>query len=300
MKSTTETIATAQPLQLLEKASHYFTLSKPRIVFLVAVTGFSAMVLEGTLLSTPLRFAAVLLGIILAAGSAGALNQYFDRDIDALMARTRNKRPIPAGKIAPRNALVFAVLAGLVALYLLQTAGNELAASLGLLTIFWYIVVYTLWLKRRNPQNIVIGGAAGAATPLIGWAAGAGELTLVPWLMFLVIFLWTPTHFWALALYTKEEYARAHIPMLPVVSGEKKTIRHITCYTLLLLPTATALTILSDTGLLALTTTTLMGTCLLGKVIRILRKPDSAHAKDLFLYSNVYLAVIFAFILVPW
>jgi heme o synthase len=298
MKSTFQSITAAQPMQFLELAHPYFILSKPRIVLLVAVTGLPAMVLEGSLLSTPVRFAAVLLGIILAAASAGALNQYYDRDIDALMDRTRRKRPIPAGRISPRSALIFGIAAGITAVCLLLAAGSTLSAGVGLTTIFWYVVVYTLWLKRRTPLNIVIGGAAGAATPLIGWAAGAGHLAPVPWLMFLVIFLWTPPHFWALSLTTKEEYARAGIPMLPVIAGDKKTRSRITVYSLLLLPTVAALGILSGAGSVFLAGTTLLGIQFIRKITHLHRKANHPAAQELFLYSNLYLAAVFVLTLV--
>ena len=298
MKSTLQSITTAQPLQLLGPAYPYIILSKPRIVFLVTITGLSAMILEGSLLSAPLRFAAVLLGIILAACSAGALNQYYDRDIDALMIRTRTRRPIPSGKIAPLNALYFGLLSAIASIILLTVAGNVLAAATGLGTIVFYILVYTIWLKRRTPQNIVIGGIAGAATPLIGWTAGAGEPGLVAWLMFLVIFLWTPPHFWALALYTKQDYSMAGIPMLPVVAGEKVTRVCISLYAALLLPATACLGIQADLGVLFLVATTILGCNLIIKITLLWIKKDARSAQALFTYSNFYLAAVFILMLV--
>lgn len=277
----------------------YFILAKPRIVILVMVTGLSAMVLEGSLLAAPFRFAMVLLGIVLAAGAANAFNQFWDRDIDAVMGRTRSRRPIPAGRIPPRYALYFGTAAAIPALLLLKAAGSTLAAMLGFGAIFFYVVVYTLWLKRRTSLNIVIGGAAGAAGPLIGWAAGAGDLGVVPWLMFLVIFLWTPPHFWALALYTKEEYALAGIPMLPVVAGERTTRLHIAAYTAVLLPVTACLGIRADLGWIFLIGTTVMGIHLVRKVILLWLNKDDFAARALFRYSNMYLAAVFVFMLIP-
>jgi protoheme IX farnesyltransferase len=272
----------------------YLLLTKPRIVFLVSITALSAMVLEGTLLSAPLKFAAVLLGIILTAAAAGALNQYFDRDIDAVMARTRNKRPIPAGMIRARSALLFGVGISIPAIALLNAAGNMMAVTLAVGSMVWYIVIYTKWLKRKTPLNIVVGGAAGAAAPLIGWAAGAGELALVPWCMFLVIFLWTPAHFWSLALYTKEEYAQAGIPMLPVTAGAKITRLHITVYALLLVPATLCLGILADLNTIFFAGAIVMGVNLIRKVIMLRLEKSVASARALFSYSNLYIAVIFA------
>jgi len=275
----------------------YVMLIKPWIVLLVTLTGMTALVIERSLLADPLRFAGVLLGIFLAAGAANALNQAWDRDIDAVMARTRYKRPIPAGKVSPRGALCFSALSGAASLWLLKTAGNALAAVLGLGAIASYAFLYTMWLKRRTSLNIVIGGAAGAAAPLIGWAAGAGKLSAVPLLMFLVIFLWTPPHFWALALWKKEEYAQAAIPMLPVVAGERITRARITAYVAALLPVTACLGIHADFGWIFLGGTTLLGMHLVLNVIRLWRRQDQSSAQALFSFSIVYLAGVFVLML---
>jgi heme o synthase len=282
-----------------ERLQAYCLLTKPAILLLVVVTGLAAMVLEGSLLAEPLRFAGVLLGLTLAGSAANALNQFWDRDIDALMTRTRSKRPIPAGKISPRSALRFGIISGIAAVWLLQGAGNGLAALLGLGTITHYVLVYTIWLKRRTPLNIVIGGAAGAAPPLIGWAAGAGELSMVPLLMFLVIFLWTPPHFWALAICLKEEYARAGVPMLPVVAGEKITRRQITAYVALLLPATAWLGMSAGCGWLYFSGTAFLGLHLLRRVIELRRHQDHQAARGLFGYSIFYLAAVFVLVLAP-
>jgi protoheme IX farnesyltransferase len=279
--------------RMFERMGSYFLLTKPRIVLLVLMTGFTAMLFEGSLLADPLRLAGVLLGILMAAGAANALNQYWDRDIDAVMSRTRDKRPIPTGKISPRGALWFGLISGIAAIWLLKTAGNTFAALLGIGTIAYYVLLYTMWLKRRTSLNIVIGGASGAAAPLIGWAAGAGELSLVPLLMFLVIFLWTPPQFWALALFRKDEYAKAGIPMLPVVAGEKNTTIQIVFYTILLLAATAYLGFHADLGLVFFAGATFLGSILLLKAIRLLRMKDRQTSRELYSYSIVYLTVLF-------
>jgi heme o synthase len=280
-----------------EKLASFLLLTKPRIALLVAVTGVTSMVLEGSLLGEPWRFAAVLLGIIAAAGSANALNQYWDRDIDALMLRTR-KRPLPNGKLEPRQALFFGVGLGAASAWLLHSAGNTLAAALGVGAIAFYVLLYTMWLKRRTPLNIVIGGAAGASAPLIGWAAGAGELGAAPLLLALIIFLWTPPHFWALALYTKEEYALAGVPMLPVTAGEDATRVQIAVYTALLLPTVALFGFSVELGWIFFAGSTLLGADLVRRVVRLLRGKDEASAKGLFHGSLFYLLALFALVFV--
>jgi heme o synthase len=291
--------ATGLPLSMGSKMGSYVLLAKPRIVVLVMLTGLVAMVLEGSLLDNPLRFAAVLLGIMLSAGAANALNQFWDRDIDAIMARTRSKRPIPAGKMPPRNALWFGSASAVPAIWLLQAAGNILAAFLGIGAIVIYVFVYTLWLKRRTSLNIVIGGIAGAIAPLIGWAAGAGDLSTVPLLMALVIFLWTPPHFWALALYTKKEYTLAGIPMLPVVAGEKITRWQITAYIGVLLPVTAYIGIHAGLGRIYLLGTTLLGIVFIRRTVALWLRKDHRSAQELFVYSIIYLAGVFALMLVP-
>ncbi|MDO3376744.1 heme o synthase [Geoalkalibacter halelectricus] len=282
-----------------ERCKAYLLLAKPRILLLVALTGLVAMVLEGSLLGAPWRFSGVLLGILLAGAAANALNQYWDRDIDSVMARTRNKRPIPSGKISPREALGFSLVAALAAIWLLQVAGGSLAALLGLGTLGFYVLIYTLWLKRRTTLNIVVGGAAGAAPPLIGWAAGAGEVGWVPALLFLVIFLWTPVHFWALAICLKEEYAQAGVPMLPVVVGERATCVRIAIYVALLLPMTVWLGFGAGLGAVYFFGATVLGLILVAKVAALWRRKDRQAAWALFGYSNVYLAALFLLMLIP-
>jgi protoheme IX farnesyltransferase len=283
--------------RLRNSLAAYLLLTKPKILLLVTLTGFTAMVLEGSLLADSLAFAAVLSGIILTGAAANALNQYWDRDIDDLMTRTRGRRPIPDGKISPKNALYFAFFTGASGLWLLQSGGGKLAALLGLAAIAYYVLVYTIWLKRLTTLNVVVGGAAGAAPPLIGWTAGAGELTLVPLLMFLVILLWTPPHFWALAIYFKSDYARVGVPMLPVIAGDKKTCSQMACYVLLLFPVTLWLGISAQLGWLYFIGSTFLGLFFVGKALGLRHCCSRQDAWDFFVYSNFYLAAIFLLIL---
>jgi protoheme IX farnesyltransferase len=214
----------------------FIALLKPRVMSLVCFTGVAGLVLAPGSLHPVIAFTA-LLCIAVGAGAAGAINMWCDRDIDALMRRTC-ERPIPAGRIAPATALGFGVTLAVGAVALMALAVNWTAAALLALTIGFYVFVYTLWLKRRTPQNIVIGGAAGALAPVIGWAAVSGEVGVLPLVLFAVIFAWTPPHFWALALVRADDYARAGVPMLPVTAGAAVTRRWILLYSLLLAPLA--------------------------------------------------------------
>ena len=212
----------------------WLNLLKPRVVTLVVLTGVVGMMVAPGHLHPVLAVAAVL-SIAVAAGAAGAINMWYDRDIDAVMART-SRRPIPAGKIDPGEALVFGVVLSVASVLVMGLATNVVAAAWLALSIAFYVFVYTMWLKRRTPQNIVIGGAAGAFPPIIGWAAVTGDVTAMPLLLFGIVFLWTPPHFWSLALYACKDYGRAGVPMLPVVAGAKHTRMQILLYTLVLLP----------------------------------------------------------------
>ncbi len=215
--------------------SDWFALLKPRVMTLVVFTGLIGLLIAPGHLNPILAFTAVLC-IAVAAGACGAINMWYDRDIDAVMRRTRN-RPIPAGRIEPGAALGFGVTLAVGAVIMMGLAVNIAAASVPLaLSVAFYVFVYTMWLKRRTPQNIVIGGAAGAFPPVIGWAAVTGSVDLVPLVLFAIVFFWTPPHFWSLALFANSDYQRAGVPMLPVVAGAKATRRHIVAYTLLLVP----------------------------------------------------------------
>ncbi len=212
----------------------FWSLLKPRVMSLVIFTGFAGMFIAPGAMH-PLVFAVSLFAIAAGAGASGAINQWYDRDIDAIMTRTRN-RPIPAGVMAPAEALTLGLVVSAMSVLLLGLAANWLAAGLLAFTIFFYAVVYTVWLKRSTPQNIVIGGAAGALPPVIGWAAVTGSLSVEPLLLFTIIFMWTPPHFWALALVKNDDYQQANVPMLPVVAGAAETKKQILIYSILLAP----------------------------------------------------------------
>jgi protoheme IX farnesyltransferase len=220
------------PYQLPAEARDWFAMLKPRVITLVVFTGFVGLLLAPGPLHPVLGLAAVLC-IAVAAGAAGAINMWYDRDIDAIMRRTA-KRPVPAGRIAAGDALGFGVTLAVASVLVMGLATNGVAAVLLALSILFYVFIYTIWLKRRTPQNIVIGGAAGAFPPVIGWAAVTGGVDLMPLLMFAIIFFWTPPHFWALSLYASQDYERAGVPMLPVVAGARATRRQVMLYTVVL------------------------------------------------------------------
>ena len=216
------------------KVNDYISLLKPRVMSLSIFTSIVGMIIAPGSLDL-LTSSLVILAITIGSGASGALNMWYERDTDALMARTKD-RVLPLKRISPMGALVYGVVLAMFSVLLLYYVSNLLAASLLALTIFYYIFVYTIWLKKRTPQNIVIGGAAGAFPPLIGWVSVSGSLSLEILLLFLLIFLWTPPHFWALALYRSDDYKKAGIPMMPIVVGDKKTVTMIILYSLTLLP----------------------------------------------------------------
>ncbi len=271
----------------------YIELMKPRIVALVIVTAVAGVVVEGSLLREWWRLALVLLGITLTAGSANAFNQYFERDLDARMERTRTRRPLPLHRLTPRNALVFAIAIGAGATLLLGAVSNLLAASLALGTIVFYGFFYTLWLKPRTVHNIVIGGAAGAMGPVIAWAAAAGTLALPPVLMFLVIFLWTPPHFWALAVCVGDDYRKVGIPMLPIVKGHAETYRQIVWYSVALAILTVAMPFLDAGGAVLAAIAIPLSGIFVWKALQARRAASVERAWDVFGYSIVYLFALF-------
>ena len=281
-----------KPPGMKPRFSDFVNLTKPTILILVVLTGATALVMEGSLLSSPWNFALVILGLALTGGAANALNQYFERDIDALMERTKKKRPLPLGNLSPKEAVVFAVLLGIGAVLLFAFFFNLFSAILALATILYYAFFYTLYLKPRVYQNIVIGGAAGSMAPLIAWAAATGGLNLTPWILFLIIFFWTPPHFWALALCIKKDYERAKIPMLPVVKGDKETARQILVYTLWMAAFSLGL-LFVRAGLVYLLLALILNGIFLYKAYRIWRQGAFTEAWGLFGYSIVYLLVLF-------
>ncbi len=275
-------------------------LLKPRVVTLVVLTGLVGMLVAPGHLHPVLAFTAVLC-IAVAAGAAGAINMVFDRDIDAVMRRTSG-RPIPAGKIEPGAALAFGVVLAVASVMVMALATNMVAAGWLAVSIAFYVFVYTIWLKRRTPQNIVIGGAAGAFPPIIGWAAVTGDVTAMPWLLFAIILLWTPPHFWALSLYACKDYGRAGVPMLPVVAGAKSTRRHIMAYTVVLAPFAVLPWALGYAGPIYGLSAVALGLGFLISAVMVLRdKQDAAGvsltqdapARAAFRFSLAYLAILF-------
>ncbi len=275
----------------------YFQLTKPTIVMLMLVTGLPAILMAGDGALDPVIMIVALVGTAMAAGAASALNHWYDRDIDAVMERT-SSRPIPGGHVGPNQALAFGLVTGILSVGMLAIWTTWLAAALALGSILFYVVIYTMWLKRSTPQNIVIGGAAGATAPLIGWAAVTGELSAAAWLMFLIIFMWTPPHFWALALYRRDDYAKAGVPMMPVVAGEESTRLQILVYTVLLLATTLGLYAVKACGLIYLVGAVGLGAWFTRDAIRLYRVKTDSAAKKLFFGSIIYLLVLFVFLFV--
>jgi protoheme IX farnesyltransferase len=241
----------------------------------------------------PLLAAVAVLCIAVGAGAAGAINMWYDRDIDAVMQRTRH-RPLPAGRVVPEEALSFGVTLSLFSFMLMGVAVNWTAAALLALASGFYIFVYTIWLKRRTPQNIVIGGAAGAFPPMIGWAAVTGTVSLESMALFLIIFMWTPPHFWALALYREGDYAKAGVPMLPVVAGKDETRRQMLVYSMLLVPLSLAPVALGMAGAIYGTVAVATGGYFLWLALGVRRAGDDASARRLFGFSILYLFALFA------
>ena len=276
----------------------YFDLLKPRVMSLVIFTAFVGMVAApGTL--HPLLAAISLLSIAVGAGASGALNMWWDADIDAIMTRTA-KRPIPAGRVPRSEAAAFGGFLSVLSVSLLALASNYLAAGLLAFTIFFYVVVYSMWLKRLTPQNIVIGGAAGALPPVVGWAAVSGGAPLEAWVLFAIIFLWTPPHFWALALYKRGDYERAGIPMMPVVKGEASTRRQIFAYAIVLAAVGAAPFLIGMASIFYLMIAASLGAVFIWLSWRVMRADADDHgpAKKLFGFSILYLFAIFATLLI--
>jgi protoheme IX farnesyltransferase len=275
--------------------SDFIALLKPRVMSLVIFTALVGMVVApaGT---NPLLMAISLLAIAVGAGASGALNMWYDADIDRVMSRTA-KRPIPSGRVSADEALAFGTFLSCAAVITLGLAANLLAAGLLAFTIFFYVFIYTMWLKRRTPQNIVIGGAAGAFPPMIGWSAVTGDVGL-----FLIIFMWTPPHFWALALLKSDDYARAGVPMLPVVAGERATRTQILIYSIILIPIGVAPAIIGFGGLGYAVVSSVLGAIFLALAARIAFLKDQTKirrtAGQLFAFSILYLTALFGTLLV--
>ena len=276
----------------------YVQLLKPRVMSLVVFTGAAGLVAAPGHLH-PVLAAVALLCIAVSAGAAGAINMWYERDVDALMSRT-SSRSLPRGRMEPSEALTFGIVLSLGAVFVMDLALNHVAALLLASASAFYVFIYTIWLKRRTPQNIVIGGAAGAFPPMIGWAAVTGDVSWASIALFAIIFFWTPPHFWALALFRCKDYARAGIPMMPVVAGEAATKRQMLVYTLLLLPLSVLPTLLGATGTLYLASALALGLVFTGLALAVLREPPGQHrqAKRMFGFSVLYLFLLFALLMV--
>jgi heme o synthase len=274
-------------------ARAYWQLTKPRIVLLLLITTVPSMILAERGVPSLWLIAATLIGGTAAAGGANAINQYIDRDIDTVMRRTR-RRPLPSRLIEPWAALAFGLALGVAGFVWLAVLVNVAAAALALAALAFYVVVYTLWLKRSSTQNIVIGGAAGAAPALVGWAAVTGRVGLPAIVLFAIVFVWTPPHFWALAMRYERDYAAAGVPMLPVVVGMKATSRQILWYSLVLVVVSVALYPIGHMGPLYLGASVALGGVFVARAWRLARVGTAKAAMELFRYSIVYLALLFA------
>ncbi len=309
MTETAVTAAVAAPARWQD----YVALLKPRVMSLVVFTGLTGLVCARAPMDPVLAGVAILC-IAVGAGASAALNMWFDADIDARMRRTR-ARPVPSGRVQGADALGLGITLSILSVGMMILAVNLLAAGLLAFTIAFYAVVYTMWLKRLTPQNIVIGGLAGALPPVIGWAAAAGAAPLNAWLLCAIIFLWTPPHFWALSLYTAEDYAKAGVPMMPVVRGAASTRRQILAYSLILVPVAVAPAFTGLGGRLYLAVSSLGGLAFIGLAARLFAsragdaggerrddglyevKAGAKHARNLFAFSILYLFALFAALL---
>jgi len=282
------------------EVGEYFELMKPRVMFLVVFTALVGLVAAPGSMHPVLAIAA-LICIAAGAGASGALNMWYDADIDAKMARTA-ARPVPRGLVSPEEARSFGMVLALGSVLCLGLMANWVAAALLALTIGFYVLVYTMWLKRSTPQNIVIGGAAGAVPPMIGWAAATGGVSLEPFVLFLIIFVWTPPHFWALALLRTRDYAKAGVPMLPVVAGPDATRLHILIYSLILAPLGMVPAVIGLGGTLYMIAASILGSLFVVMALDCYRKREGEAAdraaKNLFAYSVLYLFLLFAVLLV--
>jgi protoheme IX farnesyltransferase len=279
------------PSSARQVVSDYVELTKPKVQSLLLLTTVTTMEVAGS--PSVSRIGLTCLGGYLSAGGAGAVNHYWDRDIDARMTRTAS-RPIPAGRVAPRAALIYGFALAAASFLLLATTVNLLAASLALGGFVGYVGVYTIWLKRRTPQNIVIGGAAGAVPPLVGWAAARGSLSWTAVYLFAIVFYWTPPHFWALSLLMKDDYAKAGVPMMPVVRGEHETRRQILLYSLLLYAITQLPFCAGAFGGIYLVASMALGVAFLAGAWMLYRRADRRSALRLYLFSLLYLALLFA------
>ena len=286
-------------LETQSSVEDFISLLKPRVMTLAVFTSVSGLVLSPETLHPFLCILSIFC-ISLGAGASGAINMWFDRDIDKMMERTKN-RPIPSRKITAGDALGFGIILSLISVIILGLSVNYFAASLLALSISFYIFIYTIWLKRRTPQNIVIGGAAGAFPPVIGWACATGDISTFPIILFILIFIWTPPHFWALALYKDTEYSRAKIPMLPVIKGQRKTKQQILIYSLLLFLVSLSPYYLGFSGKTYLYSSIILGAYFVYLAYKIFRSNDknkTIYAPKLFKFSILYLYLVFLILVI--
>lgn len=273
--------------------SDFFALLKPRVMSLVVFTGFAGLwVAPGAMDLHPFLIVIAMLALAVNAGAAGAINMWYDRDIDAVMKRTRG-RPIPMGRVVADEALAFGVVLSIFSVMVMGIALNWVAAGVLAFANFFYVVIYTMWLKRSTPQNIVIGGAAGAFPPVVGWAAVTGHVSMEALVLFAIIFFWTPPHFWALSLFANSDYKAAKIPMMPVVAGEKRTKIQMVAYTLILFPITLMPYFMGYAGGIYLSIATALSGFFIITAIKVLRSDDLKHARLMFSYSVFYLFALF-------
>ena len=283
-----------EELPYISTVIDYFELMKPKVMSLVIFTTVVGMYLAPNHLHPVLAMVSII-AIAVGAGSAGAINQWIDQDVDSLMSRTK-ERPIPSGRVDPAEAITFSLVTGLISIILLGLASNWLAASLLFFTIFFYSIIYSILLKRRTPQNIVIGGAAGSLPPVIGWVSMTGDISLFPVLMFMIIFFWTPPHFWALALVKSEDYKRARIPMMPNVVGKLSTKKQIIFYSILVLLFSISPYFLGFAGYVYISCTLIMSIIFVILSIGLIVLPNNKLEIPLFVYSIFYLFGVFIFL----
>ncbi len=292
MSKNEKTINSGHNSGLANTVRNLIQLTKPTIMFLVILGGGTSLIIEGSLLKDPLRILLFFLGLFLTGGSANALNQYFEREIDAKMERTRRRRPLPTERLTPTTALIFSVSIGIIGVVILGLVFNWLTGMLALGTIVFYSLFYTLYLKPRTDQNIVIGGIAGAMAPIGAWAAATGSISAIAWIIFLVIFLWTPPHFWSLAIHCRNDYQKAGLPMYPLTRGDDTTLKHSFYYTIALVA-ASLLPIMTGSGGLYVSIAVILGLQYLYKTILAMKKNPTIKPIGLFKYSLVYLPVLF-------
>ena len=275
--------------------SDYFALMKPRVMSLVVFTAIAGMVLAPSHINPIIAFISILC-ITIGSGASGVLNMWYDRDIDTIMSRTQ-KRPLVLGKMLPSEALSFGVIMSFFSVFVMYFAVNAISAGLLLFTILYYLFVYTIYLKRRTPQNIVIGGLAGAIPPLIGWTSVTGSISITPLILVLLIFLWTPAHFWALSLYRADDYKKANVPMMPLIYGDDYTKMQILIYTLLTILCSFLPFVVGSVGLIYLCTSAVLGVWFVYYAVRLLRDKENKIAPRMFVYSIFYLFMIFMMIM---